>query len=211
MFNFTASNIVGIPETERQPIVNLLTIQLDVDNSGVSTAARAYQGQQSYEQQTSLQLYRQVYEQQVEATGLRTAFGGSMRSRALADRVFRRHAFAPPAYRVRAHLAAAAVELGDLVSITHPWLIDFETGGRGVVSVVCEVIDRRPNYALGYMEFSLLDTRFLNEAVPYQIAPATAGVPAWPQASEAQRQQYMFVWPASPDGAMSGAAANTIF
>ncbi|HUI42097.1 MAG TPA: hypothetical protein VL523_09020 [Terriglobia bacterium] len=212
VFNLTASNIVGISQTERQAIVNLLTMHMDVDNSGVSTASRAYQGQVSYEQQTSLQLYRQVYEQQVEATGLRTPYGAAMRSRGLADRVFRRHAFAPPAYRVRAHLAALAVELGDLVSLTHPLLIDFRTGGRGVVNVVCEVIDRGPNYAQGYVEFSLLDTRFLNAATAYQIAPATANVPAWSEASPTERKQYMFIAQAAQNGTYAdGTPGNTIY
>jgi hypothetical protein len=212
VFNFTAANIVGIPQTERQPVVNLLTFQLDVDNSGVSTAARAYCGQASYEQQSSLRLYQQIYEQQVEATGLRTNYGGRMRSRALADRIFRRHAFAPPAYRLRTHLAALAVELGDLVSLTHPLLADFQNGKLGVVNITCEVVDRKPNYAEGYVEFSLLDTRFLNLATAYQIAPAAAGVPAWQKASAAERAQYAFVSFAALNGQNpDGTPGNTVF
>jgi hypothetical protein len=212
VFNFTASNVAGIPGTERQQIVNLLTVQMDVDNSGVSTAARAYLGQAVYQQQTSLELYQQVYEQQVEATGLRTNYGGSMRSRALADRVFRRHAFAPPAYRVQTHLAALAVELGDLVSLTHPLLVDFETGNLGVVNITCEVIDRRPNYAQGWVEFALLDTRFLNLTAPYQIAPAALSIPAWQQASPADRSTYMFVSLAAENGENpDGTPGNTIY
>ncbi|HEY6290045.1 MAG TPA: hypothetical protein VI455_00570 [Terriglobia bacterium] len=212
VFNFTASNILGIPQTERQPIVNLVTVQMDVDNSGVSTAARAYLGQGSYEQQTSLQLYQQVYEQQLEATGMRTNYGGNVRSRALADRIFRRHAFAPPAYRAKTHLAALGVELGDLVSLTHPLLVDFEAGKLGVVNITCEVMDRRPNYAQGFVEFSLLDTRFLNLATPYQIPPAAANVPDWQESSETEHTQYMFISLAAQGGANpDGTAGNTIY
>jgi hypothetical protein len=212
VFNLTSSNIVGIPQTGRQPIVNLVTMRMDVNNSGISTAARAYEGQETYEQQTSLQLYQQVYEQQVEATGLRTPYGASMRSRVLADRIFRRHAFAPPAYQVRAYLAALVVELGDLVSLTHPLLVDFQTGSRGVVNVACEVIDRKPNYAAGYVEFKLLDTRFLNSADPYQIAPATADIPSWSEASATERGQYMFIADAANNGTYAdGTAGHTIF
>jgi len=211
-FNFTASNIMGIPQTERQPIVNLVSCQMDVDTSGPSTAARAYLGQASYEQQTSLQLYQQVYAQQIEATGLRTNYGGSMRSRALADRIFRRHSFAPPAYRVQSHLASLIVELGDLVSLTHPLLVDFESGKLGVVNITCEVIDRRPSYAHGWVEFSLLDMRFVNLATPYQIAPAVAEVPSWQEARAGERQQYMFISFAAQGGANAdGTPGNTIY
>ena len=212
VFNLTAANIIGIPQTERRPVVNLLTFQMDVDNSGTSTAARAYLGQASYEQQASLRLYQQIYEQQVEATGLRTNYGGRMRSRSLADRVFRRHAFAPPAYRLKAHLAALAVELGDLVSLTHPLLADFQTGKRGVVNVTCEVVDRKPNYGEGHVEFSLLDTRFLNLGAAYQIAPAAAGIPTWQQASPAERAQYAFVSLAALNGQNpDGTPGNTVY
>lgn len=212
VFNLTASNVVGIPQTERQAIVNLLTMQMDVDNSTVSTASRAYLNQATYEQQASLELYQQVYEQQVEATGLRANYGATMRSRALADRVFRRHAFAPPTYRVQAHLAALAVELGDLVSLTHPLLLDFQTGKLGVVNITCEVIDRKPDYSRGGVELALLDTRFLNLTTAYQIAPAALNIPDWQQASAADRGSYMFVSLAAQNGMNpDGTAGNTIY
>lgn len=212
VFNLTASNVLGIPQTERQPIINLVTVRADVQNSGVSTAARAYLGQGTYEQQSSLQRYQQVYQQQVEATGLRTNHGANMRSRSLADRIFRRHAFAPPAYRLRAQLATLAIELGDLVSLTHPLLPDFQTGKLGVVNIVCEVIDRKPDYTQGCVEFSLLDTRFLNQSTPYLIAPAAAGIGSWVTASESDKTQYMFVSLASQGGTNpDGTPGNTIF
>jgi len=212
VFNLTAGNIIGIPETARQPIVNMVTARMDVDASDCTTAARMYDGQLTYQQQTSLELYQQVYEQQVEATGLRTNYGATMRSWTLADRIFRRHSFAPPVYNLKAHLASLAVESGDLVSLTHPLLVDFQTGKLGVVNVTCEVVDRRPDYAQGRMEFSLLDTRFLNLATAYQIAPAALNVPAWQQASAANRGCYMFVSSAASGGTNSdGTPGNTIY
>ena len=111
VFNFSVHNVTGIPQTERQSIVNLLTAKLDVSNTGGTTAARLYNGQVTYEQETSLGRYRQVYQQNVESTGVRVSYGGMCRTRILADRVFRRHAFAPPAYRIKAHLASLLVDL----------------------------------------------------------------------------------------------------
>jgi len=211
-FNFSVHNVIGIPQTERQAIVNLLTAKLDVSNTGCTTAARMYNGQLTYEQHTSLGRYRQVYQQNIESTGLRVNYGGVCRTRLLADRIFRRHAFAPPAYRVKAHLASLAVELGDLVSLTHPLLLDFENGRLGVVNIACEVIDRTPNYAAGSMEFLLLDTRFVNLAEPYEIAAAADSIPAWTAATAAQRQQYMFISLAASGGQYSDETpGNTIY
>ena len=212
VFHLTAGNILGIPQTERQPIINLVTVRRDVADYGVSTAARAYLSEGTYVQQSSLQLYQQVYQQQVEATGLRTNFGASMRSRALADRIFRRHSFAPPAYRLEAHLSTLMVELGDLVALTHPLLPDFQTGKLGVVNVTCEVIDRKPNYTQGRIEFSLLDTRFLNQSAPCLIAPAAAGIGSWTSASASERAQYMFISVAAQGGSNpDGTPGNTIY
>ncbi len=205
-------NVVGIPQTSRQPVVNVVTVKMNVENGGVTTAARAYDFQVTFEQQESLIRYNQIFQQQVEATGLVLAYGGMMRAQMLADRIFRRHAFAPPVYKVKAFLSTLTVELGDFVWLTHPLVADFQTGKLGLNSVVCEVIGKRPNYAQGYMEFDLLDTRFINLTAPYQIVPAAMGVPAWPAASQSERVQYMFISSAAQGGTYAdGSSGNTIF
>ncbi|MGH9770739.1 MAG: hypothetical protein ACRD4Q_03415 [Candidatus Acidiferrales bacterium] len=205
-------NIVGIPETTRQRIVNVVTVKLNVENSGVTTAARAYDFQVAFEQQESLIRYNQIFNQQIEATGLVLPYGGYMRAQMIADRIFRRHAFAPPAYRVKAFLSTVTVELGDYVWLNHPLVADFQTGRLGLANVVCEVIGKRPNYAQGNVEYDLLDTRFINLTTPYSIAPASAGVASWTGASAADKAQYMFISQAASGGMYAdGAAGNTIF
>jgi len=90
--------------------------------------------------------------------------------------------------------------------------VDFESGKLGVVNITCEVIDRRPSYAHGWVEFSLLDMRFVNLATPYQIAPAVAEVPSWQEARAGERQQYMFISFAAQGGANAdGTPGNTIY
>jgi hypothetical protein len=142
---------------------------------------------------------------------LRIERGGLLRGFLIADRVFRRHAFATPKYKVKTHLSTLVVEVGDFVYLTHRLLPDLQTGAIGVNGVVCEVIDRKPNYAQGSMEFELLDTRFMSLTQPYQIAPLASSVPTWPYATPGQRAQYMFVSTA-PSGLNSdGSSGNTIF
>jgi len=205
-------NIVGIPATNRQRIVNVVTVKLNVENSGVTTAARAYDYQVTFEQQESLIRYNQIFQQQIEATGLVLPYGGTMRAQMIADRIFRRHAFAPPVYKVKAFLSTVGVELGDFVWLTHPLVADFQTGKLGLTSVVCEVLGKTPNYAQGSVEFDLLDTRFINLTTPYYIAPAASGVPGWTGASAAQKAQYMFIPSAASGGTYAdGTAGNTIF
>ncbi|HLI30343.1 MAG TPA: hypothetical protein VKV79_04490, partial [Terriglobia bacterium] len=205
-------NIVGIPATNRQRIVNVVTVKMNVENSGVTTAARAYDYQVTFEQQESLIRYNQIFQQQIEATGLVLSYGGTMRAQMIADRIFRRHAFAPPVYKVKAFLSTVAIELGDFVWLTHPLVADLQTGKLGLTSVVCEVIGKTPNYAQGNVEFDLLDTRFINLTTPYYIAPAASAVPAWTAASTAQKAQYMFISSAASGATYAdGTAGNTIF
>jgi hypothetical protein len=212
VFSFSAKNIVGIPTTQRQNIINLVTFQLDVQQGGVTTSARSYGYQVNYEQQTSLQTYRQVFEQQIQSTGLRVARGGMMLSRLLSDRIFRRHAFGPPTYKFTAQLATLPVELGDYVWLSHPKVLDLNSGKLGLNNVICEVLDRQPNYSQATVDFTLLDTRFINISPPYQIAAAPGNIPPWSQASAQQRAQYMFISSASMGGENSdGTAGNTIF
>jgi hypothetical protein len=211
VFAFSSKNIMGIPQTQRQNIVNLVTFQMDVQQGGITTAARSYGYQVSYQQQTSVITYRQVYEQQIQSTGLRVARGGMMLSRLLADRIFRRHAFEPPTYKFTAQLATLQVELGDYVWLTHPKVLDLTVGKLGLNNVVCEVIDKQPNYSQATIDFTLLDTRFINLSTAFSIA-AAANIPNYANATASQRAQYMYISSAAMGGENSdGTPGNTIF
>src|SRR5260370_19585197 len=130
----------------------------------------------------------------------------------LADRIFKRYAFATPKYKVQTFLSTVQVELGDFVWLNHPALPDFSTGQVGLTNVVCEVVSRQPNYTEGRMEFELLDTRFMNLTTPYQIAPLAAAVPPYSAANAAQRRQYMFISVNTTGGLNSdGPTGNTNF
>jgi len=205
-------NILGVPEFSRLPIINVVTVRFGVDDSHRETAARQYLEEITFQQPASISQYKQQFKHQIEASGLRMSRGGVLRAFLIADRIFRRHAFATPQYRVKTWLTALVLELGDFVWLNHPNVPDLMNGTMGLNNVVCEVVDRRPNYAAGYMEFGLLDTRFMEETAPYQIVPLATGIPSYPQASTAQRSQYMFVSLAASGGAnFDGTPGNPIF
>ncbi|HEV2492150.1 MAG TPA: hypothetical protein VG204_03665 [Terriglobia bacterium] len=209
---FNEKNIIGLPSFSRLSVVNVVTVRMNVDDSTRETAARQYTDEITFEQMTSIAQYQQEFKQQIESNGLRVPYGGNLRAFLLADRIFRRHAFATPQYKVKAFLSTLVVELGDFVWFNHPLVPDFKTGNAGLTNVVCEVVDRQPNYAEGYMEFQLLDTRFTGLTTPFQIAPLAAGIPNYSQASAAQQKQYMFVSFSATGGLNAdGTPGNTIF
>jgi hypothetical protein len=198
-------NILGIPGFDRLPVVNVVTVRLGSSEG---------EGQQeiTFEQATSIDRYQQRFRQQIEANGLVLARGGWLRGELIADRIFRRHAFATPHYRVKTQLGAVRIEVGDFVWLNHPQVFDFENGQVGLTNVVCEVIDKQPDYPEATLTFTLLDTRFMNFTTLYRVVPNAAGVPAWPQATDAQKARYMFVSFASTGGLYSdGTPGNTIF
>ncbi len=210
---FTDKNILGIPEVDRLPVINYLTLRFNVDyEQGESVAVQKWAAEVTYQQATSIAQYKQYFKHQIEAEGLRVERGGLLRGFLIADRVFRRHAFATPRYKVKTQLSTLVVEVGDFVYLTHRWLPDFQSGSVGLSGVVCEVADRKPNYAEGYMEFELLDTRFMSLTQPYRAAPLSAGIPSWNNATAGERAEYMFVSLASMDGENpDGSPGNTIF
>jgi len=102
----------------------------------------------AFVQQTSLNTYRSPFVHTISADGLR--FGNAPRRIVLlANRIFNRHAFGTPVYTVRTFLKNFVIELGDFVSLTHPKLLNLKTGTLGISNVLCEVIDRQPDYASG--------------------------------------------------------------
>jgi len=209
---FNQKNVIRIPEFDRLPVVNRVTVRMGVDTSQRETAGPEYRQEVTFSQTTSFTRYKQEFKTQVEANGLRVGYGGNLRAFLLADRIFKRYAFATPKYKVQAFLSTVQVELGDLVWLNHPLVPDYFTGQMGLTNVVCEVIGRQPNYAQGRMEFELLDARFMNLTTPYQLAPLVAGVPTYTSATSAQRKQYMFVSLNATGGLNpDGTAGNTVF
>jgi hypothetical protein len=202
-------NIVGIPHVERATIVNVVCVRGDVDDSQRESAARQYQSDETFIQGISLGRYKEIKKQDIEANGLRTEFGARTRGFILSDRIFRRHAFAPPIYHVKTFLANAVLEIADYVVFSHNQVLDYLSGSRGVSSVVCEILDRQPHYNDAYVELKLADTRLMNITTPFLISQ-DGSVPAYNSASTDQKLKYFFI--SASDGTNSdGSQGATIF
>ena len=199
-------NILGIPGFSRLPVINVVSVRLGADDTAGEDP------EVIFEEPESIGYYKQRFRHQVDAKGLRLARGGWLRARLVADRVFRRHAFGTPHYKAKCHLAAVQPEVGDFVWLNHPNVFDFQGGRIGLTNVVCEVIDKQPDYQEATISFELLDTRFMRFTRLYRLAPIAEGVPFWPAASDEQKAEYMFLSFAAGGGVYSdGTPGNTIF
>jgi hypothetical protein len=210
VLGLTASNVIGIPEVHLAPVINALAYRLDADDATTNTSARTYNTTVTMLQQASYNLFRYLYNHQVEAAGLRTGRGGSLRAFLLGDQLFRRYGFATPLYQVVTQLGALQPELKDWVSLTHRLVPDYISGGRGVTNIPCEIVGRAPDYAHGQVRFTLLDMRRASTTSPYEIVPSASMVlPPYSLSTEAQQETYFFITP-TVNGAITE-ALSTIF
>jgi hypothetical protein len=210
VLGFTQSNIIGIPEVQLAPVINALAFRLDVDDSTTNTSARTYNTTVTMLQQASYNLFRYLYNHQVEAAGLKMARGGTLRAFLLGDQLFRRYGFATPIYQVVTQLGALQPELKDWVSLTHPLVPDYIGGGRGVTNIPCEIIGRAPDYTNGQVRFTLLDMRRASTSSPYEIVPSESlTLPPYSEATQSEQQTYFFITPST--SGVYAEAYSTIF
>ncbi len=210
VLGFTQCSIVGIPEVRLAPVINALSYRLDADDNATNTSARTYNTTVTMLQQASYNLFRYLYNHQVESAGLKMGRGGSLRAFLLGDQLFRRYGFATPVYQLVTQLGALLPELKDWVSLTHPLVPDYIGGGRGVTNIPCEIIGRSPDYSNGQVRFTLLDMRRASTTSPYEIVPSASLVlPPYAQATEDEQETFFFITPSS--NGVYTEALSTIF
>lgn len=211
---WTQNSIMGIPQLDRWDILNILQARMNVDDTVNQTASRIFEGEVEYRDAVSIDQFRGMEMiQQIELTGLRSRRGGSGRAFILADRIFRRHGYGTPTYQPRVQLRNLPTELGEIIFLTHPIVVELDTsvptfGTFGFNAVPCEVIDRQPNYTEGYFDYTVIDLRFTQLTTKYEIAGA--GIPDWTSASTQEKATYLFI--TNDSGKMSdGVDGNRIF
>jgi hypothetical protein len=201
VYTFTDHNVIRLPVCERAPIVNQLIYRMDYPSADGPSGAQSAQAGGGKFQTTllilddeSIATYGLQGQQIIESKGLRAIRQGVTHARLLATKLFRRYGSIVPLWTVEAFHQALVVEVGDLVALTHSKVLDPvvpQSGMRGISNVLCEVLEKQPDYSGGTVTFKLLDARYLAGLTPYAIV-ASGSVPAWPQASPEQRATYMF-------------------
>jgi hypothetical protein len=191
--------IDGTPDQQRLAIVNTVTVRCDVNDEGAYSAARVYDAEMSLAQQQSLATYLQEFAHSVESNGLRFAYDSYGVAFSLANRIFNRHGFGTPEYTLKVLLSQLRPELGDFILLSHPLMLDYasRTGKLGITNVLCEIVDRQPDYDAGEITLKVWDTRFMKLSQAYDIAPLASSIPDWTSATPAEKAQYLFIcyWP----------------
>lgn len=202
-FTLNRDNIIGMVGASRWPINNVVKLTPKVaDGSDDADSILLIDD-------SSAQQFGQQGEKDYQAEGMRYSWGAFALAELLADSIFRRHGSQTPIYSVTCNLTTVKLEVGDFVSLTHSLLLDYKTGLVGVTDVLCEVIDRNPDYSSARVQLKLADTRFMGFTDgPYLIAPNDT--PDWSSASADDKAKYMFV--SDDSGLMSdGEAGHVIF
>jgi hypothetical protein len=179
---------IGIPETTRWSSINMFQATLPEGDDQDKTVSL------NLVQQESLNFCKEKFVGSLNTNGISLAHAGYARMFLLANRMFARHAFGTPVYKIKTFLRFVPLELADFINLTHPLVLDLKTGTMGISNVLCEIINRDPDYANGFIIFDVIDTRFIS--VPngsYEIAAAADSIPIWSSASAEQKARYMFV------------------
>jgi len=203
VFTFTDHNLVELPRLERAPIVNQLMVRMDYDGSKFATIVVYVSGR-------SFSIYGLQGSQVIESRGLRSARQGVMHAALLATKLFRRYDSLTPMWKEKAQHQALTVEVGDLVALTHNKVLDPKTNQRGVSNLLCEVLDKEPDYLDATAGFKILDVDYLAAKHSYAVAPDGV-VPDWPLASESQKDTYMFIAGDSTGLYSDGLAGHPIY
>lgn len=205
-------NITLLPGMKPNPIINQVTFRMDYDGSD-------FQTELIFLSDPSLQQFGLAGENIIESKGTRLERGGAALASVTANRIFERYGGINPAtgsprggaptVSVTSQFMSLTIEVGDFVYLSHPLLPNLESGTRGIYNRIMEVINKQPNYTQGNMVYQLLDTGWVSSKALSLIAPQ--GTPAWSEASNTQRERYMFLSQEATQTYSDGTLAKTVF
>jgi hypothetical protein len=212
LFSFSDRNMTALPGVERHAIINQVTYRMDYDGS-------KFQTELLFLYAPSLQQFGLAGQHTIESKGMKLTRGGASLAGITANRIFKRYGGLDPVsgqamggasiLHLRTQYLTLTVEVGDFVYVNHPLLPNFLTGQRGIYNRIFEVIERQPNFSEGMMTYKLLDTSWMASKKVSRVA--LDGTLAWPQATPAQRERYMFVCAHATKQYSDGTAGKTIW
>ena len=212
LFALNDRNITVLPGVERHPIINQVTYRMDYDGG-------KFQTELLFLDVRSLQQYELAGQHIIESKGLKLARGGASLAGLTATRIFRRYSGIDPVsglpkggastLTVTSHFLTLTIEVGDYLFLSHPLLPNFESGRRGLVNRICEVMEKQPNYAEGTMTYRLLDVGWVSAKKLSRAAPL--GTPPYTSASSSERTRYMFLAEDATKAYSDGTSGKTVF
>jgi hypothetical protein len=190
--DLTEDNIVGIPKAKPLFKDHLNVIEIfgdhdpDFDESeGESEFTLLY----SFEDSADITATKERRELIVESKGLRTELDGVRNARFAGGKIRQRYLEPPIEIEAETLFSKRALEIGDVVGVTHSALPDMDTGARGWTLEQCEVVKSQPDFRRGRMRFTLITTTFGRR---YRVI-APNSVPDYTSQTQAQKDKYMSI------------------
>ena len=199
--DLTEDNILGIPKVKPLLKDHLNVIQIlgdhdpDFDESEGETEFTTLF---SFEDSSDITATKERKELIIESKGLRTDLNGERNATFAGNRIRQRYLEPPIEIEVETLFSKRALELGDVVGVTHPDLPDMDTGQRGWTLEQCEVVKAQPNFQRGRMRFTLITTNFGRR---YRVIAPT-GLADYTSQTQAQKDKYLSI--ASSPGELLG-------
>jgi hypothetical protein len=143
----------------------------------------------SFEDSSDITATKERRELIIESKGLRTELDGVRNARFAGGKIRQRYLEPPIEIVAETLFSKRALELGDVVGVTHPALPDMDTGARGWTKEQCEVVKAVPDFRRGRMRFTLITTNFGRR---YRVI-APNSVPDYTSQTQAQKDKYMSI------------------
>ena len=190
--DLTEENILGIPEASPLIKDHLNVIKIFGDHNpdfdeelGESEFTLLF----SFEDSADIAATKERRELIIESEGLRTELDGVRNATFAGNRIRQRFLEPPIEIEVETLFSKRALELGEVVGVTHSALPDMDTGLRGWTLEQSEVVKAQPDFRRGRMRFTLITTNFGRR---YRVI-APNSVPDYGSQTQAQKDKYMSI------------------
>jgi hypothetical protein len=185
------NNVTAIPEMQQADLVNVVSFRFDKsDDTGGNS--NGFLSETVIIDSVSETKYGQQGQNIIECDGVRSAFQGYLTAGETARAIFGRYGYKNPRIDATTGLwTLCLLELGDLVSLSHPRVPDRTTGLLGISNKVFEVNGRTLDFNACTITLKLVDASGTQFAGRFKIAPDA--IADWTAATLAQKQQYMFL------------------
>jgi hypothetical protein len=160
-----------------QDYTSIVIYKMDGDSNGQN-----YQTDIVGEYAPAVNLYGISQSRIIQSRGVRSSLGGARIAHLTMQNIFRRYGLKPFMMKLRCHLPAMLVEIGDKVTMNHPkvpngmWPAVFRMPGTmGIKGTLWECKGKTIDFNDATTELDLLDVSWQSANPPYEIAPDGEG------------------------------------
>lgn len=184
-------NITAAPQMDQADLVNVVSFRFDKSDND-------YLAESVVIDSTSESKYGQQGQNIIESDGVRSGFQGNLTAAETAHAIFDRYGDKNPKISGSTALWTLCVlELGDLVTVSHPRVPDRDAGTLGITNKIFEILGRTLDFNACTITLTLIDASKASSFGVCRYSPA--GEANYTAASAGDQTRYLF---------MSNAAGN---